>query len=69
MQLDHTSVWLREEYGSHAFFPETGNASFELPADTGRTYFSLTVEVSTVLASLPGNVHVSTPGTGVQERR
>ncbi len=66
MQLDPTSVWLREEYRSHAFFPEPGNASFDLPADAGRTYFSLTVEGSPVLACLPANIHVSTPGTGAQ---
>ncbi len=57
-------MWLREEYGSHAFFPDTTNTRFDLPADVSRSAMSLVVEGSAVQgSSRAGGIHVATPGT------
>ena len=32
--MDPTTVWLREEYGNRAFFPNSANTSFDLPEYT-----------------------------------
>lgn len=58
-------MWLREEFGSRAFFPDSTNATFDLPPDSGLSSYSLIVEGSEVQSpsTSAGNVHVATPGS------
>ena len=44
MQLDPLTVWLREEFGNRAFFPDAANSKFDLPSDVVRLSVSLIVE-------------------------
>ena len=48
MQVDADTVWLREEYGTRAFFPDpsTNNTQFVFPSDIGSVIVSLVVEGS-----------------------
>ena len=45
VQIDPATVYLREEFGQRAFFPEASN-EFHLPSCVGGTIFSLVVEGS-----------------------
>ena len=56
MQLDPATVWLREEYGTRAFFPDSDNATFSIPPD--HSLISVIVEGSESAHVLP---HVATP--------
>ena len=53
-------MWLREDFGSRAFFPDPMNSKFELPDDIS---VSLVVEGSdpAVPGTSSGSVHVTTP--------
>ena len=44
LQLHPSTVWLREEFGSRAYFPDVMNTTFGLPHDIGRVSVSLVVE-------------------------
>ena len=60
IQLDPTTVWLREEFGNRFFFPDSANASFDLPAGID----CLVVEGAAVVQgpSPVSSVPVTTPG-------
>ena len=64
-QLDPSTVWLREQYGSRAFLPDTMNVKFDLPPDVAQVSLSLIMEGSdpAVLGTSSGSssVHVTTP--------
>ena len=53
-------MWLREDFGSRAFFPDPMNSKFELPNDIS---VSLVVEGSdpAVPGTSSGSVYVTTP--------
>ena len=59
MQLDATSLWLREEFGNRAFFPDSTNSYSTLPSDVNR----LVVEGSPQ-AARPAATQVATPMPG-----
>lgn len=44
MQLDPLTLWLKEEFGQKAFFPNSANTSFAFSPDVGDTIKSLVVE-------------------------
>ena len=64
VQLDPASVWLQEEYGNRAYFPNTTGASFDLPSDIGLTAPSLVVQgQANQAASVAHNMPtIATPG-------
>ncbi len=67
-QLDPSTVWLREQYGSHAFFPYTMNVKFDLPPDVAQVSLSLIVEGSD--PAVPGTrKRVSESGNAQQVRK
>ncbi len=49
-------MWLKEEFGQRAFFPDSTNSKFEFPADVSQLELSLTVE---------GSPHTRQPSTPV----
>ena len=53
--MEPNSVWLKEEYGQKAFFPDRGNTCFHFTSDVGVTIKYLRVEGSPVqtLTSTP----------------
>ena len=67
LQLDPNSVWLREEFGSHIYFPDISTGCFTLPP--GVEY--LMVEGSSVIqgaSSVSDTVNVATPHTAGNTR-
>ena len=42
-QLEVSSVWLKEEFGPKAFFPDPVTATFQFPSEVGRGILSLVV--------------------------
>lgn len=62
-QLDPASVWLQEEFGNRAYFPNTTGASFDLPSDIGLTAPSLVVQGQANQASSVAHIPtIATPG-------
>ena len=61
LQLDPLTVWLREEFGNGAFFPDGANAKFDLPHDVVRLSISLIVEGSDRGTSSAGSSYGSVP--------
>ena len=58
--MDETTLWLREEFGNRAFFPDATNSYFTLPNDVIR----LVVEGSPQ-AARPAQVATPMPGPSV----
>ena len=46
MQVDPQVFWLREEYGSRAFFPGPDDLEFEFSSEVGDSIIDLVVEGS-----------------------
>ena len=68
LQLDPLTVWLREEFGNRAFFPDSSNVKFDLPNDIVRLSISLVVEGAD--PAVPGTsssaVPVATPSVSAR---
>ena len=60
MQLDPSTVWLREEGGSRAFFPDLQNAHFVLSADVG----VLITDLVAMGSPMQGQSFASAPSAG-----
>ncbi len=61
-QLDPTTLWLKEEFGARAFFPDEHN-HFHIPADE---VYGLVVEGATVQRNPTAAVPVCAPGSSLQ---
>ena len=59
LQLDPATVWIKEEYGSHIFFPDPTNTCFELPVSADY----LIVEGTATVQGPSSSVQVVAPVT------
>lgn len=60
-QVDVTTVWLKEEFGPKAFFPDASNSSFQFTNDVGRTLTSFFVRGNPSCASQQPSPPVAGP--------
>lgn len=62
-QLDPSSVWLQEEFGNRAYFPDATGGSFDLPSEIGLTVPSMVVQGQPCQSSMAHVPTVVTPAT------
>lgn len=62
--MDVTSIWLKEEFGPKAFFPDPVTGSFQFSSDVGRSVLSFVVNGSNrpMTQGHPPNTPHSNPG-------
>ena len=71
LQLNPLTVWLQEEFGNRAFFPDASNTKFDLPSDVVCLSISLVVEgsdppVPGSSSSFGSSVPVATPSVSMR---
>ena len=60
LQLDSSTIWLKEEYGQRAFFPDSRNTHFQFPDDISPVV-SLVVEGSAQSRQTQSSTPIATP--------